>query len=1032
MLRPPNTVAADYLKTRRSLTRLALIAVAAAAGCLMASAAADSPTIAEFAHTAWGAREGAPRGVMTITQTTDGYIWLGATDGLFRFDGVAFERYEPPMGPELPNGSVSNLVALPNGDLWIGYIVGLAYLSKGRARFFNRGNGGPDGTLYNHDDFVRGPDGVMWIGTSLGLWRFNGDRWERIAKDRGYPGQPPDTLFVDGKGTLWIASGKSIFFLQKGSKIFQAVPVNIGPVYKFAEAPNGKLWMATEEARPVPLGDHLLPSDNVSLPVEAHGLLFDGEGGLWLGSFDSGIRRAMNPEGIQGHASAVAAFTAKNGLTDNATSAVFQDRERNIWVTTLGGLDRFRRSTLTPISTPDFSRYATYLVPGNRGDVWEFHDGQTFHIVDSRAEVIHSDEEQNIQCAFRNAAGEVWRISGKSIIRFGPGKPVRYSLPHELTGVRDLDEVAAFDGSGVLWIVRKGFGLFSLKAGIWKRLDGSTQYTTSTPNTDFTDSRGCVWFGFNDGTLLYLDHGKVHTIATPKKNAPQNGMWSIAGRAGRIWVGTDDGLFFFDGAQFHAVLPWDRERFDKLEGFDRPSGMIELADGSLWFCEMSSIIRIDSAEIQKFLANPSHRVHYQIFDSIDGLQGTFFDRGQKLVQGSDGRLWFGSTTSTLWLNPAALPTAGPLPIGIRSIVADGKASAPGIHVTIPPRPTNIQIGYDALNFSTPDRVRYRYKLEGVDKDWQDAGARREAFYTNLGPGEYRFYVTARNRGTEWNPAGAVLDFRVAPAWFQTIWFRVACAVTGLILLWMLYQLRLRQLHQQFSLALEARVDERTRIARELHDTLLQSFNALLLRFQGVSNLIVTRPDEARARVDRAIEQASVAIAEGRDAVHELRSVGLAGTNLAEAIGRFAQELLSQPSDGTIPEFHTEVEGTPIALNPIVRDEVYRVAAEALRNAIRHAQAKRIEAEIRYDEQQLRVRIRDDGKGIDQNILNTGHAHGHWGLSGMRERAKLAGGDLEVWSEPGSGTEVELTIPGASAYAKASASRWSVFSRMRRN
>jgi signal transduction histidine kinase len=255
-------------------------------------------------------------------------------------------------------------------------------------------------------------------------------------------------------------------------------------------------------------------------------------------------------------------------------------------------------------------------------------------------------------------------------------------------------------------------------------------------------------------------------------------------------------------------------------------------------------------------------------------------------------------------------------------------------------------------------------------------------------------------------------------------------VAFLLLLWSIYQLRLKQLEREFHMALEARVDERTRIARELHDTLLQSFNGLLLRFQAVSNLLPTRPDEAKQRVDNAIQQASDAITEGRNAVHELRSGGLMTMDLAQSINNFAKELLSAPENP--PEFFAQVEGTPRNLNPIVRDEVYRIATEALRNSIRHARARRIEVEIRYGEQRLRIRIRDDGKGIDPSFLDRDQAPGHWGLRGMRERAKLVGGNLEVWSKPETGTEVELNIPAASAYAKPPASRWSVFSRIWRS
>jgi len=255
-----------------------------------------------------------------------------------------------------------------------------------------------------------------------------------------------------------------------------------------------------------------------------------------------------------------------------------------------------------------------------------------------------------------------------------------------------------------------------------------------------------------------------------------------------------------------------------------------------------------------------------------------------------------------------------------------------------------------------------------------------------------------------------------------------CGAAFLLLLWLIYQFRVRQLQHQFNIGLEAQVNERTRIARELHDTLLQSFNGLLLRFQTVLNLLPARPEEAMTRIEGVLEEGSNAIAEGRDAVFELRSMGLMTGDLAQSIRSFAKELLGNLSGKNLPELHVQVEGAPKELNPVVRDEAYRFVAEALRNALRHAEAKRIEVEIRYDEELLKLRIRDDGKGIDEGVLDKKFAPGHWGLRGMRERAKLIGASFEMWSNPGSGTEIELKIPSANAYAKPKAARWSPFSR----
>jgi signal transduction histidine kinase len=384
---------------------------------------------------------------------------------------------------------------------------------------------------------------------------------------------------------------------------------------------------------------------------------------------------------------------------------------------------------------------------------------------------------------------------------------------------------------------------------------------------------------------------------------------------------------------------------------------------------------------------------------------------------SDGRIWFALEEvgvqvvdpKRLQDNPAAPPVA------VTRLVADHRPYPLSTKLRLPALTRDLEIDYTAYSLAIPEKVRFRYRLEGVDKNWQDVMTRRQAYFTNLRPGSYRFAVSAANNDGVWNEQGAMLDFSIAPAWYQTNWFHLLCLVGFLTLLWWAYQLRFRQLQRQFAIALEARVNERTRIARELHDTLLQSFNALLLRFQTVADLLSTRPDEARSALNSTIDQTAQALIEGRDAVQQLRST-VVTDDLASAIGSLGQ---AQATNGSScnPTFHIEVEGTPRDLLPITRDEVYRIAGEALRNAFRHARARRIEVDIRYDRRQLRLQIRDDGQGIDPQLLRTDGLSGHFGLRGMRERAQSLGGELTIWSEVNSGTEIDLTVPSSGAYPK---------------
>jgi signal transduction histidine kinase len=327
------------------------------------------------------------------------------------------------------------------------------------------------------------------------------------------------------------------------------------------------------------------------------------------------------------------------------------------------------------------------------------------------------------------------------------------------------------------------------------------------------------------------------------------------------------------------------------------------------------------------------------------------------------------------------------------------------------------VSYGGVEVVAPEKNQFRYELEGHDRDWQD-GNRRQASYNDLPPGNYRFRVIACNNSGVWNEQGASLDFSIAPAYRQTNLFRAACVAAFVALLWALYQLRLHQIRQAFNARLEERVGERTRIARDLHDTLLQSFQGLLLRFQTVYALFPTRLNDALKTLESAIDQTAQAITEGREAVQGLRASTVERNDLARAITTLAEEIAAEASSHAAVELRVGVEGTPRTLHPIVRDEIYRIGSEALRNAFRHAESKQIEVELRQDERQLRLRIRDDGKGIDPKFLTDEGREGHFGLHGMRERAKLIGGKLTVWTASGSGTEIELSVPASRAYTAA--------------
>jgi len=455
-------------------------------------------------------------------------------------------------------------------------------------------------------------------------------------------------------------------------------------------------------------------------------------------------------------------------------------------------------------------------------------------------------------------------------------------------------------------------------------------------------------------------------------------------------------------------------------------GIVGDEQGHLWISTIKGLSRFD----------PKNDT-FRNYDVFDGLQGNGFSPNCHAIA-PDGRLYFGGDNGLSAFDPNKLAD-NPIPPPVvltdfevfnKQVKIGGRDSPLRQAINVA---SSITLHYDqsvfrfqfaALNYTAPQKNQYAYKLDRFDRGWQytDA-ASRFATYTHLDPGDYTFRVKASNNDGVWNEQGVALHIQILPPWWGTTWFRVLCAAIVLALLFAAYQFRVRQLHREFALTLEARVGERTRIARELHDTLLQSFHGLLLRFQTASQLLPDRPIEAKEKLDSTIERAADAITEGRDAVQGLRESTVQRNDLAQAVNTLGEGLAADPENGRPAAFRVSVEGEPRDLHPILRDEIYRIAAEALRNAFRHAQARQVEVEIRYDDEQFRLRVRDDGKGIDPAVLSGQGREGHYGLPGVRERANAIGGKLSVWSEVGAGTEVELRIPASTAYATTRRGSW---------
>ncbi|HMD98431.1 MAG TPA: two-component regulator propeller domain-containing protein [Terriglobia bacterium] len=986
--------------------------------------------ISQYAHTVWTLRDGFfPGYIEAMAQTRDGYLWLGTESGLVRFDGVRFVPWKSPAGERLPGSFITGLLAARDGSLWIGTRGGLARWKDGKLTDY------PELAGHRVDALVEDRAGTVWSSAgwedpASQLCAIESSRVQCYGND-GSLGKGVSSLYDDRDGKLWVAAETGLWRWRPGPPKLYPVRDSHGLIHSLIGDDNGTILIAMSRGveRLVDGKPESYPLPAVGRQLQPTSLLRDRNGGLWIGTLAQGL--------LHLHQGRMDRFTQANGLSSDTVSSIFEDHEGDIWVATLSGLDRFRDLAVTTISVKQglSNDYVQSVLATRDGGVWlgtlnglnRWKDGtvtiyrkhrtQAVSRVASTSvvrEVIDNDLPRGgVQSLFQDSRGRVWVFTKDGLAYFEDGRftPVRAAGDGSTLSV-------AGDNLENLWISNVNRGLLHLLRGKvvealpWTKFGG--RYATSLV---FDPLGGGLWLGFAQGGVSYFKDGQVR-----KSYASVDGLgdgWVIGlqlDRDGTLWASTEGGLSRVKNGRVATLndkngLPCNTIR-----------ATVEDDSHALWMYTACGLVRIARAELDGWAAavdkDPKRTVQITAFDNSDGAPSHLVHSGftPLVAKSADGRLWFATFEGVRVIDPRQISfNPLPPPVHIEQVTADRITYEATSQLRLPSLVRDLQIDFTALSLVAPEKVRFRYRLEGRDRDWQDVGSRRQAFYTDLPPANYHFRVTASNNSGVWNQAGASWDFSTAPAYYQTNWFRLACAAVFAALLWCLYWLRLRRVALQFNMRLEERVGERTRIAGELHDTLLQSFQGLMLRFQTVVELLPGRPLEAKQALEVALERADEAIGEGRDAVHELRSSRLVGNDLVQAVTAIGEEFAANDASGHAAKFRMVVEGAPRTLRLILRDEIYQIGREALWNAFRHAQARLIEAEIAYSRSTLRLRIRDDGIGINPIVLDQGGRAGHWGLPGMRERAQRIGGRLDLWSRLGGGVEIELSIPGSIAY-----------------
>jgi signal transduction histidine kinase/ligand-binding sensor domain-containing protein len=991
----------------------------------LAEPATDVRELRDYRHVGWTTDNGGAGAAHSVGQTEDGFLWTGGPQGIYRFDGVRFESIDAVTQGTLIAADIYTYAISPRGGLWV------MTSSKGLVRYKDDRIvvlGVTNCTPRARDSpMIETVDGDLWIATFQGLYRMHGSQCVKFSGE----GTLPDTLiaglFIDKDGTLWVKTDGDLLFLSKGATRFERNPLGAGKSSTAAfirQGDDGGIWLSDDSGlrlvRDSANGN--IASDRSLLPkgIATGKFLFARDGALWICT-STGVRHIDDPRTLLALSRSSSRppddlLTTAGGLTSDAVWDVFQDREGSVWVGTDSGLDRLTANSIVALALPHFRESQYALLPDESGGVWTGNWDAPLMLASNDKIVTFPQISSGVMSIRRDHAGhlwfsdggtgQLWRRNGERFEKVDspatPGYPAR-----------DI----ATDVTGALWISLINGNIYRLEDGRWQQKDEYFE-KVGAGSSLISDRAGRIWVAFQDKLLLW-DAGKL-TKYSAEQGILKGFNTTLNSREDRLWMAGRAGVGLFSAGRFHAL------KTQQPDSFGNVIGAIEAQSGDLWLNSTGGGFLIPATEIEHWRHDPQYAVVFHRFSGPDGLIGTSGQRSPapSIAEGSDGKIWFATNKGIFWTDPAhiaASHNATPPPVKVISIAFAGKTSEPLDGLKLPVGTESFEIDYAALSLVSPERVEFRYRLEGFETDWQEAGGRRQAYYTNLSPGSYRFQVIASNNSGVWNMAGTSLDFIIQPKYFQTGWFRVLCALLVAAVIAVLFRIRLQQATSKIRGRLAAQMAERERIARELHDTILQGFYGVLLRFHAAIEQIP--PGETTREVlGRVLDSAENIVNEGRDSVRELRGESADTLKLGEEFRKASQNYESPGA----PSLRVTTQGTPCPIHPMVYRETYRIGHQALANAYQHAAASTIIVALHYGPELFTLLVEDDGVGIDRSVLDAGGRAGHWGMRGMRERARSVGGHYTARCGATGGTVIEFKIAAKLAYEAsngASRHRW---------
>ncbi|WP_107968671.1 sensor histidine kinase [Sphingomonas oleivorans] len=950
-----------------------------------------------LAHRSWTTRTGAPFFIQSLTQDRAGFLWVGSADGLFRFDGLSFDQIAAPPGHRRTAIAASALAAAPNGDVWVGYAGwgGVAVFRNGQLRDARVPDPPAEVT-----DIAIDADGDPWIAGGDGrfaIMRMHKGKWSPVFGPNGRSFIYANELQTASNGTIWLIADHRVYFARRGTAELKAAPVEVAGIGSLAIDGADMVWLTDERGMwrlPAYDQDETGPPKRLGGPPPPNRYLktkFDRTGRLWGATIVSGIFHVAAGE------KSIHRITERDGLTSDRAYDLFVDRQNNVWVGTERGLDRYSRPVLR--EEPEIPRNASqgYMLAIDRDGVPYFAaERGIWRALPGQPPELWALLPQPAQALCAGDRAVVWVSMRDSIVRIVDGRPDRRLF---YPG-RTADQIScAVDQGGTLWVAAEGVGLIQHVGGAWRRYAIPEQL--GFPAAVAIDGRNRPVVILARRNLLRLDGSRMMIWHGDRIGFERPLAFSAGTRD--LLVGGLTGLLRLRG-----------DRVEKLDFSDHPwlrsiVGATMSADGYVWLTGYRGIIRIRQENLEHAFAHPRQPIPHEIFDDDDATVGIRQRNvGFQAATGGDGRLWFLTRQGVVHVSPT-IDRAPPIGVAVRAVVMGNRRLTQWDGLVLPSGTKAVTFEYGAVDLSTPMHRRFRIRLDGIDHDWTAVGTRRQVSFANLGPGRYRFLVQTNDERGAWITPGAGVAFSIAPAFWQTWWFATLVLLATGAVFWTLARWRLRVATTAVRRRIEERLAERERIARELHDTLLQGFQGLMLRFQAVVEQLVPG-SRARVALEGALERADDILIEGRERVRALREE-TEPVDLRARLSALAAEVVGpSPICWTVEE-----QGVSRKICAPVADEIIRIAGEALTNVILHAGAQNAMIEVNHGRDVLTVIIADDGIGLPADVRAAKRRDGHYGLVGMRERAERLSASITFVNRSDGGTEVRLLVPARIAY-----------------